>query len=698
MHKYQGFQYLDYMDIERIEALATRTTNLSYPGYRPDIDGLRAIAVLLVVGFHAFPYWVKGGFVGVDVFFVISGFLISTIIFNGLDSGEYKFIDFYNRRIKRIFPALLLVLISSFVFGWFALLADEFKQLGKHMAGGAGFVANIVLWSENGYFDGAAETKPLLHLWSLGVEEQFYIAWPFLLWAAWKKKLNLLSITALVVLISFYLNISKTQADVVAAFYLPQTRFWELLAGSVMAYITLYKSQAVMRGRLKVDGWLGSLINTEAPDADGRTLCNFQSVLGMIFIAVGVLLITKEQAFPGWWALLPVAGAVLIISAGPMAWLNRVVLSNRLLVWFGLISFPLYLWHWPILSYLRIIEGYTPSRELRIMAVGLAIVLAWLTYEFIEKPMRNGKGESVKVGVLLVLMVAMGYVGYYSYSRDGLTFRENIKSMNRVSGEFVGPLWRFTKNEACMQRYPLKGSEKYGWWFCMLSKDQAPTLLLLGNSHANELYAGLSLNPSFSRHSILSIGTCDPAWIDETKSVQAIPGYEYHPCAGFRHADQQKLINSVIESGSLKFAIIDGLAKVIDEDYIARLKKRIDFLEKNNVKVIVFTPHITIGYDIKSCFSRPFKKPSNDCKVSMEEQDKMVEKLTPLVISLSKSNPNVAFFDQNSLFCSASECSMIRDGMPLLRDVYSHISEYGSVVISNIFHEWALKNVPEVVQ
>jgi peptidoglycan/LPS O-acetylase OafA/YrhL len=583
------------------------------------------------------------------------------------------------------------------VFGWFALLSDEFKQLGKHIAGGAGFVSNIILWNENGYFDGAAETKPLLHLWSLGVEEQFYIVWPFLLWAAWKKKLNLLSVTAVVVLVSFYLNVSKTQTDVIGAFYLPQTRFWELLAGSVMAYITLYKSQALMTPRLKVDGWLGSLIYAKAPDADGRTLCNVQSILGVIFIAVGVLVVTKEQAFPGWWALLPAAGAVLIISAGPMAWLNRAVLSNRLLVWFGLISFPLYLWHWPILSYLRIIEGQIPSRELRIAAVALAIVLAWLTYRFIERPVRNGKAGNIKVSVLLALMVATGYVGYNSYSRDGLIFRQNIKSMNRVSGEFVGPLWRFTKNEVCMQRYPLKGAESYKWWFCMLSKDKKPTLLLLGTSYANEIYAGLSLNSSFNHHSILSIGTCDAAWIDETKSVAALPGYEYSPCVGFRHADQQKLIDGIIESGSLKFVIIDGLAKVIDEDYISRLKKRIDFLEKNNVKVIVFMPHIAVDYDIKSCFSRPFSKPANDCRVSIEERDKVMERVKPLVESLSKTNPDVAFFDQNSLFCSASECSMIRDGMPLLRDVYNHLSEYGSVVLSNIFKEWAKKNVPEIV-
>lgn len=149
---------------------------------------MRAIAVLFVVGFHAFPLWIKGGFIGVDIFFVISGYLISTIIIVGLERNNFSFIEFYTRRIKRIFPALLLVLISSFAFGWFVLLADEYKQLGKHIAGGAGFVSNYLFWNESGYFDNAAETKPLLHLWSLGIEEQFYIIWPLLLWLAWRTR------------------------------------------------------------------------------------------------------------------------------------------------------------------------------------------------------------------------------------------------------------------------------------------------------------------------------------------------------------------------------------------------------------------------------------------------------------------------------------------------------------------------------
>ena len=294
--------------------------HLTHPAYRSDIDGLRAIAILSVIGFHAFPDWVRGGFIGVDIFFVISGFLISTIILDSLKRYSFSFVEFYSRRVKRIFPALILVLLASFACGWFALLPDEYEQLGKHIAAGGGFVANFAIWNESGYFDNAADTKPLLHLWSLGIEEQFYIIWPLLLWATWKCRFNLLLTTVLVATISFALNIGTSNSDVVAAFYAPHTRFWELLIGAHLAYLRVFH-QSIPRAPKTGDG-------------------NLRSFVGAALLAVAMSLITKERAFPGWWALLPTVGTALMISAGSQAWLNRAVLSNRVLVWFGLSSYP----------------------------------------------------------------------------------------------------------------------------------------------------------------------------------------------------------------------------------------------------------------------------------------------------------------------------------------------------------------------
>jgi peptidoglycan/LPS O-acetylase OafA/YrhL len=209
--------------------------NLSPGAYRTDIDGLRGLAVIAVIGFHAFPSAVPGGFVGVDVFFVISGYLISGIIFGNLNRGTFSFRNFYYRRIKRIFPALIVVLIGCFFLGRLVLLPEEFKTLGSDIVSGAAFISNFKYWHEAGYFDSVAGTKPLLHLWSLGIEEQFYIVWPLLLWAAKKRKLNFL-VAICVGIASFVLNVVDVHHNPVAAFYSPASRFWELMLGAMLVF------------------------------------------------------------------------------------------------------------------------------------------------------------------------------------------------------------------------------------------------------------------------------------------------------------------------------------------------------------------------------------------------------------------------------------------------------------------------------
>src|ERR1022692_4879442 len=208
--------------------------------YRPDIDGLRALAIVAVVIFHAFPRWLPGGFVGVDIFFVISGYLITGIILKAQSGEGFSLLEFYSRRIKRIFPALIAVLTFCLVAGWYVLLADEYEALGKHIAAGAGYVSNFVLMSEAGYFDIASELKPLLHLWSLGIEEQFYLIWPLLLILALRVNINPLALTVLLLAISFLLNIANIEQRPTEVFYLPIFRSWELLIGAILAYINLH--------------------------------------------------------------------------------------------------------------------------------------------------------------------------------------------------------------------------------------------------------------------------------------------------------------------------------------------------------------------------------------------------------------------------------------------------------------------------
>jgi len=457
------------------------TTRLTHPRYRADIDGLRAIAVLAVIGFHAFPDRFPGGFIGVDIFFVISGFLISTIIFESLERGRFSFSEFYGRRIRRIFPALVLVLAATYAFGWFHLLAMEYKQLGRHIAGGAGFLSNFVLWDEAGYFDTAAETKPLLHLWSLGIEEQFYVCWPLLLWLAWKMKWGFLRITLALGVISFALNIDAAYSNVVAAFYAPQTRFWELMAGALLAHRVLHGEHAFFSLSRPLAEW------SRASGLTPEAYANIRAAGGLLMVAAGLLFISRDVRFPGWWALLPVTGTVLMISAGPQAWLNRALLANRALVWIGLISYPLYLWHWPLLSYARIVAGDTPPVEVRVGAVLLAVLLAWLTYQLLEKPIRAGNFRVPKTAGLLAAMLAVGYVGYNTEQRDGLGFR--FPQIVQDLTEFNYDHKRAYREGSCF----LTDSQDYRDFAkcdALPVTPGAKSIFIWGDSHAAHLYPG----------------------------------------------------------------------------------------------------------------------------------------------------------------------------------------------------------------
>ena len=367
--------------------------------YRPDIDGLRALAVLAVVGFHAFVRTIKGGFIGVDVFFVISGYLITGIISGQLRDGTFSFPDFYNRRIRRIFPALVVVLVAATAFGWFELSPDQYKTLGLHTAAGGTFLSNVVLWKEAGYFDASSASKPLLHLWSLGIEEQFYIVWPVLLWASFRLRLSLLMVASVVAAASFGFNVFTVGNDPSAAFYSPLSRAWELMLGAGLAL-----SPASVRSFF-----------------ENRS--NLISVVGFGLITLAIVVLNSESTFPGWWALAPAAGSLLILSAGPHTFLNRILFARRPAVLIGKISYPLYLWHWPILSFAVIVLPAANARLLHISGVVLAFVLATLTYLLIESPIRTRPGVRLLPLALASSMAVIAIAGFGIYLFNGLNHR-----------------------------------------------------------------------------------------------------------------------------------------------------------------------------------------------------------------------------------------------------------------------------------
>ena len=378
--------------------------------YRPDIDGLRAVAILSVLIYHAFPETLPGGYIGVDVFFVISGFLISGIILQKLERGSFSYLDFYVRRVKRLFPSLILVLSAVMALGWFTLFEDEYMALGKHIAAGAGFLSNFVLLREGGYFDVSADMKPLLHLWSLAIEEHFSLVWPLLLAVAWRRPRAIFALIAGVLVFSFASNVWLIGTRPSHAFYVSFTRFWELMIGSSLAYMTSSRVKAaslVVRFR----EWFAA-----SAEQKRDLLMNLASCAGMGLILFALALLDKDDLFPGWWAVLPTVGTFLVIAAGPGAFLNRTLLSFRGMVFIGLISYPLYLWHWPVLYFVRVVGGGEPAFAARCGIVVVSITLAWLSYRYVEQTVNRMQTQALRTAAALCcLMVLVAVSGVMAY-------------------------------------------------------------------------------------------------------------------------------------------------------------------------------------------------------------------------------------------------------------------------------------------
>ena len=465
--------------------------------YRPDVDGLRAVAVLSVIGFHAFPKAIAGGFIGVDVFFVISGYLISSLILSGLKSGSFSFLDFYARRARRIFPALIIVLIFVWGLGWLALDPTQFAALSKHIVAGAAFAANIVTYFEVGYFDVPANTKPLLHLWSLGVEEQFYLIFPILIVLVWRHRSATL-ILSVIAVASFALNVVTVRYSPSFAFYLPLTRFWEFLAGTLLAYDSVKF------------GW------TARFEANARR-DNAASAIGMLMILVGIFIIPADN-FPGWWALLPVIGTVLIIWAGQHAWINRKILANQKLVYIGLISYPLYLWHWPLIVIGKsIVADYSPLnhhvRTTTIVAVALSFLSSWLTYEFIERPIRTRRfsiGLRWVAGACAASLAAIGLVAVIALRSDG--FPERYPK--EIQALLTPVTW---------EGYPKGNFTPLTWGDERPAKKEnsgGPLLIAYGDSNAQHLLPGFNLlqNERTFRLKLIQWHNCPP--VDDVRSTE----------------------------------------------------------------------------------------------------------------------------------------------------------------------------------
>ena len=665
----------------------TVTKPLPHPKYRPDIDGLRAVAVLAVICFHAFPKVLKGGFIGVDIFFIISGFLISGILLSSLKKGVFSFKEFYIRRILRIFPALIVVLSVCYGIGWLVLLPEEFKQLGKHMVGGAGSVSNLFFWQEAGYFDNSADTKPLLHLWSLGVEEQFYIVWPCLLLLAWKRNIDALKMAVCIIAASFAVNVYTVHTDAVQSFYSPVARFWELLLGGLLAYIQLHMIHE-QRIRQSINHLLSKFTIHRLPAINPITLQNSLSILGVSLIVLAAIFVDKKRLFPGWWALLPTLGAYLVIAAGPLAVLNRRILSARPLVWIGLISYPLYLWHWPLLSFATIMEVKTPSIGIRVTAVALAFVLAWLTYQFIERPIRFGQRSKTGISVLLLLMILLATLGGAAYVKGNVRSSTLTKEMTDQIEKLRFGL-HFAKWSPCP-------NEDDNWNCKILNPHKPAEIALIGDSHSVHLASGLAEVDTIASHNIISRNSdgCMPVFEVE------LAGKRYYSC---KDDFINKALEEAIKSENIKVIMLSGYAvwkirplndelqleKITDEqvkENTAILEKALDItlsrLVASGKKIIFFVDTPVLNFEPTECTAiRPIYLMGHTSKAPCALPRPLFEQRNAeyhrIISSAKKAFPTVKFINLYDYLCDQDLCYGQKDGMLLYGD-YSHLSADGS--------------------
>jgi peptidoglycan/LPS O-acetylase OafA/YrhL len=421
--------------------------------YRPDVDGLRAIAVLAVVAFHAFPNRLAGGFVGVDVFFVISGYLITGIIQADLASGRFSALDFYARRVRRIFPALILVLLATIAAGWRILTPTDYALLGKHTIAGGLFSSNLLLWREAGYFDTASELKPFLHLWSLGVEEQFYLLWPLALAALSGLRHRTVLIVA-VACASFAVNGALSSGHPEAAFYLPFSRFWELMIGAALA-------------------------------SRAATLGSGSSAAGLVLILISAVFM-PAAGYPGWHALAPTVGTALVILGGPAARLNRLI-AARPILYIGLISYPLYLWHWPLLALLR---NYNPDHVSSMQKIGVVLVsliLAALTYHCVEKPLKKQSFRKVAAALALAMAAPLVF-GATLWGSGGARDRWTAAQLSLIDDARLSKeqLRRDSRLHACLLDHDQQFKD-----FAPECRVENAAAVLWGDSHAAHLVFGL---------------------------------------------------------------------------------------------------------------------------------------------------------------------------------------------------------------
>jgi len=646
--------------------------------YRPDIDGLRAIAVLAVVMFHAGIPFISGGFIGVDVFFVISGYLITSIIVKEIRQGDFSLINFYERRIRRILPAFFVVVLFSTMIAYAWFLPPEFEAYGKSIVAAALSVSNILFWNESGYFDSSADLKPLLHTWSLGVEEQFYIFFPLFLllisrffgrsWLIWLLP---------VVMLSFLASIWGTHNQPEATFYLAHMRAWELALGGLLA--------------------LGAL-----PEIRQHYLREIMALSGIVMIVGGMVGLNSESSFPGLNALFPCVGAALLIHAGSSGH-SRIgqLLSWRPLVLVGLMSYSLYLWHWPLLVFAKyyLIRPITNWEVASVILLSMAV--AFLSWRFIERPFRKRKKVFSRrfvfsAGISATMLAVLA--GSLIIQSKGVSQRIPEDVMKLVNG--AGDVSKNINQCMVKNRRLNKGRS-----LCRIgSKTGEPSFVVLGDSHAGALMPGIDLvAKKYGKTGLHAAAlSCPPLvgvknqkgrkgkqcmkfrsgvlkMIEQTPALHTVlliarwPAY----AEGSRYGNDDPgpkpvLVDLVNHTSGNRAVFAQGLKRTV-----VRLRR-----EKKEVYIIFSVPEV--GWNVPRVLARNlWTGREMDIRPKWESFYERNKFVLSTVKKLAEKY-GVTIIYPHKVLCDREYCSVSIDGKSLYRDD-DHLNVFGAKYISSVF-------------
>lgn len=641
--------------------------------YRAEIDGLRAIAVIPVILFHAGFEQFSGGFVGVDVFFVISGYLITTIILSEKEQGIFSLANFYERRARRILPALFFVILISLPFAWLWLLPSDMKDFSQSLVAVSSFSSNILFWRETGYWGAANELKPLLHTWSLAVEEQYYILFPLFLMLMWRfRKRWILSFFMVIAVISLFISEWGAYNKPSANFFLLPTRGWELAIGAFIAFYFLYRKKtihAILSYRL-VDEVLG--------------------LVGLLMIGYAVFVFDEGTPFPGFFALMPTVGTGLIILFSSDKTLVGRLLSKKLIVGIGLISYSAYLWHQPLLAFSRHASLTEPSKLVLATMATLSFPFAYLSWRFIEKPFRKKetfRRKSIFTYSVIgsVAFIVIGMVGVITHGFDGRS------TQSQLTLKSIEQKWKVNHglSETCEGQFTLSPD-------CRTSDE--PEVLIWGDSFAMHLVQGITASNPRVKIIQMTKSVCGPffdvAPVNEPKySVSWAK-----ECLVFTGKVREWLKTNT----SVKYAVLSSPfsqymfknSKLLSRNgdlsstsimlAAKEFEKTLSELVSIGIRPIVFSPPPANGVNLGRCLARAdFRGLSLDkCNFSVDEVT--IERINVnRFLKIIKKTSKVVQLDD--LICNSLICKTHFDSIYIFRDS-GHLSYEGSAALGKKYN------------